>query len=236
MKHLLSFLFCLNFVYTSAQQNYINVPSTEVTKKGKLFFQQQLNFNELIQSNTTLDYGLGNGFEIGANVLGLNFNDKSKSFIKNDTNDVDPYNPLLMINGLKRFNIKENVAGCIGSQLGLNFRDHKQTTPANLVYGNILFESIFSTNSNLVIGGYYNSIHYAGRYGNRIGGWIGSEIKISQNIHLITESIIGNNSLCYTSFGCVYYLTKKMPITLGLQIPNTKKNSYSLVFEFTFVP
>lgn len=63
-----------------AQQNFINVPSSEATIKNKVFFQQQLNFNELIQSNSTLDFGLGKGFEVGANILGLNFSDKKNHF------------------------------------------------------------------------------------------------------------------------------------------------------------
>ena len=60
-------LFATNFLM--AQQNFINVPSGEVTQARKFFVQEQLNFNEIIQSNTTVDYGLGHGFEIGINIL-----------------------------------------------------------------------------------------------------------------------------------------------------------------------
>ena len=84
------------------QQNFINVPSSEVTKKGQVFFQQQFNFNELVQANSTFDYGLGKGFEAGFNVLGLNYNERRQSFFNNDTNDSDPYNPLIAFNMLKQ--------------------------------------------------------------------------------------------------------------------------------------
>ncbi len=50
---------------SSAQQNLFNVPSAEITPKNALFFQQQTNFNRTIQSNTTISYGFGNGFEGG---------------------------------------------------------------------------------------------------------------------------------------------------------------------------
>ena len=108
MRNIIFKLLFLSSLVSYSQQNYINVPSSEATTKHKLFLQQQLNFNEIIQSNTTLDFGLGKGFEIGANVLGLNFSDKNRSFIKNDTNDIDPYNPLVMLNGLKQFEISKN--------------------------------------------------------------------------------------------------------------------------------
>lgn len=219
-----------------SQQNFINVPSSEATTKHKLFFQQQINFNEIIQSNTTLDLGLGKGFEFGVNILGLNFSEKNKSFIQNDTNDVDPYNPLIMINGLKQFELSENVSISSGAQFGLNFRDNKRTTNAALIYENLLIKNLLVKNSSLVIGGYYNSIHYGGRHGNRIGAWIGSEIPIVNKLHIVAESVIGNNAMCYSSIGMIYYPKKRIPITLGIQIPNVKNNAYSIVFELTFVP
>ncbi len=236
MKKYFFLYFLFIFSCANAQQNFINVPSSEVTTKHKLFFQQQLNFNELIQSNSTLDFGLGKGFEIGANVLGLNFSDKNKSFIKNDTNDKDPYNPLVVINGLKQFELTENFSIASGAQFGLNFRDNKRTTNAGLVYCNLLFKNLLIKNSSLVIGSYYNSLHYGGRYGNRIGAWIGAEIPVKPYFHIMGESVFGNNALCYTSLGVILYPVKWMPLTLGVQIPNTKNNAYSIVFELTIIP
>ena len=234
-KELLALVFFLKIFSSYSQQNFINVPSSEVTKKHKLFFQQQINFNELIQSNTTLDFGLGKGFEVGMNVLGLNFSNKHKSFLHNDSEDKDPYNPLIMINGLKQFELNENISIAIGSQMGLNFTDNKETHRALLSYGNLLIKNLLIKNSSLVMGSYFNSKHYGG-FGNRVGAWIGSEIPIINKLHIVAESVIGNNALSYTSIGAIYYPKKRMPITLGIQIPNTKNNSYSIVFELTFVP
>ena len=218
-----------------AQQNFINVPSSEATAKQKLFFQQQLNFNELIQSNTTIDFGLGKGFEIGANVLGLNFSDKNKSFLNNDTNDIDPYNPLVLINGLKQFRLNEKVSISCGSQFGLNFRKNRETFQAALFYSNILIEDLLIKESKFVGGVYYNSRHYGGK-GTRLGAWVAAEFPMSQKIHLMTESIFGDNALGYTSLGIIYYPKPFLPLTFGFQIPNVKRNSYAFVFELTFVP
>ncbi len=233
-KHLL-ILILFGSLAINAQQNFINVPSAEVTPKHKLFFQQQINFNEIIQSNTTLDLGLGKNFEAGVNILGLNFSEKNHSFIENDTTDKDPYNPLLLLNALKKIDLSEKVSIAIGAQYGFNFRDNKTRREAGLAYVNIKFSDVLLKKSSLVLGSYYNSMHYGGQ-GNRFGIWAGTEVPVTEKFHLMTESVLGTNALCYTSFGVIYYPLKKMPITLGIQVPNVKSNSYSLVFELTFVP
>jgi hypothetical protein len=218
-----------------SQQNFINVPSSEATKRHKLFFQQQINFNELIQSNTTLDFGLRKGFEVGVNVLGLNFNEKTKTFLNNDTSDSDPYNPLVMLNGLKQFELNKKISITIGTQAGLNFNDNKKTKGAQLVYSNLLIKDMFIERSSIVLGSYYNTQHYGGQ-GNRLGIWLGAEMPIVNKLHVVAESVLGNNAISYTSVGIIYYPKKRIPLTFGMQIPNTKNNAYSFVFELTFVP
>ncbi|MEI8137113.1 MAG: hypothetical protein WCH21_07310 [Bacteroidota bacterium] len=235
MKNKLLLFFSLLYFYSNAQQNFINVPSAEVTIKNKVFFQQQLNFNELMQSNSTLDFGLGRGFEIGANVLGLNFNNKQKSFLNNDTTETDPYNPLVLINALKQFELSNHASITFGSQFGFNFTDNKKRSRAGLAYVNFRLTDILIKNSTLVLGSYYNSPHYGGR-GNRFGAWVGTEIPVTSKFHLMAESVLGNNALCYTSLGVIYYPLKWMPLTLGIQIPNSKNNAYSIVFELTIIP
>jgi hypothetical protein len=234
-KLLLLMFVCAEIFVAQAQQNFINVPSSEATKKGKLFFQQQLNFNELLQSNTTLDLGLGKGFEAGINVLGLNYKEKTSSFFLNDTNDRDPYNPLVTVNALKQFELNEKVSFTAGGQAGINFDFDRKEEVAGLLYSNFRLQDVLVQNSCFIAGLYYNTQHYGGE-GNRLGVWAGTEIPIVPNFHLMAESVIGNSAICYTSVGVVYYPLKRMPLTLGLQIPNTKRNAYALVFELTFVP
>jgi hypothetical protein len=235
MKQLLLFLLLITSISVKAQQNFINVPSSEVTTKGKLFFQQQVNFNEFIISNTTLDLGLGKGYEIGFNILGLSYDRKTSHFFENDTSDVEPFNPLVMINGIKQFNINHRLSMAIGAQVGVNFDSDKNKESAGLLYGNVRYHDLFIKESVFVAGTYYNSVHFGGE-GNRVGTWVVGEIPISHKLHFMAESIIGNNSLSYTSLGFVYYPIKRMPLTFGIQMPNTQKNSYSLVFELTIIP
>ncbi len=227
-------LFLLPFL-SKGQQNFINVPSSEVTKKGQIFFQQQFNFNELLQANSTFDYGLGKGFETGFNVLGLNYNEKRQSFFNNDTNDSDPYNPLIAFNMLKQFRLTEHSHLCIGGQLGANFRKEHRTKEAGLGYINWSRSDLFGENSQLVLGTYYNSMHYGGQ-GNRVGVWAGLQVPITQKFYAIGETVIGNNAISYTTIAAMYFPKKYLPLTLGLQIPNTSHNAYSIVFEITYVP
>jgi hypothetical protein len=53
---------------------------------------------------------------------------------------------------------------------------------------------------------------------------------------VIAESVMGKNALAYTSLGIKYYPLKYMPLTFGIQIPNTENNAYSFVFELTILP
>lgn len=235
MKYFNIFFFTLICFFASAQQNFINVPSSEVTLEHKLFFQQQFNFNELIQSNTTLDYGLGKGFEVGLNILGLNFNQKQKSFLQNDTTDTDPYNPLVLLNGMKIVEVSKHFLIGTGIQLGMNYRDSKKRAGAALGYLNFRISDLWIKNSNLVGGLYFNSRHYGGK-GNRLGAWLGTEIPLTSYFHFMAESVLGNNAISYTSLGIIAYARKWMPLTLGFQIPNTQNNSYSIIFELTIIP
>jgi hypothetical protein len=226
---------CLLTIYLKAQQNFINVPTGEGTKGGNIFFQQQVNINELIQSNTSLEFGIGKNAEIGLNVLGLNWSEKQRSFFHNDSNDVDPYNPLAAMNMLKQFKLNKCMSISAGAQFGFNYRNERKTHEAALVYTNFNLKDPFSHCSNIVGGIYYNSMHYGGS-GNRTGLWMGTEFMIIPKLHVTAETILGNNSLCNSSFGLVLYPKKYLPITVGIQLPNTQKNSASLVFELTYIP
>lgn len=235
MRVTITFFLLAIGLYGYAQQNFINVPSAEVTTQKKLFFQQQVNINEIIQTNSTLAYGLGKGFEIGANVLGLNFKTKQQFLIENDSLDKDPYNPLILLNGLKSFKINNQQSIALGTQVGFNYTERDHKLPAALTYVNYRITDLFLKHSIFVVGSYYNTLHYGGE-GDRIGFWLASEILLNKKFHVMAESVMGKNALAYTSLGVIYYPLKHMPLTFGIQIPNTENNAYSFVFELTILP
>ena len=55
-----------------AQQNLFNVPSGTITRKDEVFLQEQMNLGRFGESNTTIDYGLGNDWEAGLNIFKVN--------------------------------------------------------------------------------------------------------------------------------------------------------------------
>lgn len=217
-----------------AQQNFINVPSCEVTLKKKIFLQQQININNITQSNSTIDYGLGNSYEIGLNILGVNFNNKN-AILENDSVNCEPYYPLVLINGLKQFEINKKSSVSIGAQLGYNFTNYIENNNASLAYINYRIKDLLIKNAAFVFGTFYNSLHYGGS-GNRIGFWAATEIPLNNYLHAMAETIIGPNAISYSSTGLIYYPVKWMPLTFGIQVPNNANSNASFVFELTILP
>jgi len=234
-RYLISILFqlvCTKFII--AQQNFINVPSGEITLKKKIFFQQQININDITQSNSTIDYGLGKSYEIGLNVLGVNFNNKN-AILENDSVNSEPYYPLVLINGLKQFEINKKSSVSIGAQLGCNFTNYIENNNASMAYINYRTKDLLFKNAAFVLGTFYNSLHYGGS-GSRIGFWAASEIPLNNYLHAMAETIIGPSAISYSSIGLIYYPIKRMPLTFGIQVPNQINSNASFVFELTILP
>lgn len=120
MKFFVFLLVILASVESFSQQNFFNVPSSDITSKGKIFFQQQVNvLHGDIQFNSTFDYGLGQNFEIGLNYLGLNVLDDNRlEVVFNDS--IIPFTPFLAANFQKRFNLTEHFAITLGGQSGFS--------------------------------------------------------------------------------------------------------------------
>lgn len=230
-----SFVFGILIGYTAiAQQNFINVPSGVTTEKGNVFFQQQVNINQLLQSNATVEIGLGRGMEIGLNLLGLNFTEKGLHPNTNDTSAMNPYNPLLLMNACKGLRINKNFGFAVGAQYGYNCRKIHPPFAADLGYVNMFADHFLNNDGTVVAGLYVNSLHYGG-LGSRYGEWLAAELPLNHRIHLMAETILGNNALSFTSFGVICFIKKNMPLTVGMQVPNNNRNAKAFVFEFTYL-
>lgn len=91
----------------TAQLNLFIITFSEITVKNKLFFQQQFNINENIESNTNFCYGLGWNMELRFIIAGLQTNQKfTKLTINNSLND-EPLAPLGLITFKKAFDIND---------------------------------------------------------------------------------------------------------------------------------
>ena len=229
------FVFILGYCSLQSQQNLFNVPSSDITVKKKIFFQQQLNITETIQSNTNFCYGLGNGMEIGANVIGLQTD--GRRFYTNEDLGNGSISPLLLSTFQKAFHITKHTFLGIGTELGTNLikSEVKNSFLANFTYLNSKTE-LLNDKLKIIGGVYYSNTAYNG-VNSTIGIMMGYEYSLSKKIHFVGDWTSGDNYIGVGVLGGMYYVTKDFPISLGLQIPNnSEKNQYGAVLEFTYVP
>jgi len=225
-----------------SQQNLFNVPSSDITLKGKVFFQQQFNINrDLYQSNTTLCYGLGGNAEIGLNLIALNFDPKgSPLLIKNGDTANPPLYPFYTLNVQKAFVLTKVFKLAVGTQAGLADCSHFGA----YAYLNVI-TAVTKTQSKIVSGLYYGSNSFLGS-GDRnpffsdvpLGFQIGLEQTIiHEKLFLVAENISGKHSLGETTIGIAWFASKHWMLSCGYQFANPSSNTMNaLVVELTFVP
>jgi hypothetical protein len=232
--------FLLLSVTAWGQQNFFNVPSSDITPANKIFVQQQLNFiPNGVQSGTTFCYGLGKNTEMGFNVLGINY-DYQQKFVANHSEQ--PYNPFFTLNAQKSFQLHEDFKLGLGAQAGFT-----QIGQAGAyLYGNSVYINEH-THTKWVSGLYYSTDNYFGPESRNFieGGAlksIGLQLGVEQNIwaeRLLFQAdfISGRHSLGEVVIGGAYYVSKHWVLSAGIQIPTFNSQSQpASVFELTFVP
>ncbi len=246
MKHHLVVFFLFTSMLISfnlnAQQNFFNVPSSEITPKNKIFFQQQFNFIASgLASSTTFNYGIGHNAEIGVNYNGLNLKDYQKLDF---SSDLPPFAPFLLLNGQKKLEINHIYAISAGTQIGIS------TTTPEIKFGNYFYiNTTFHNKSERfkgIVGIYYATDSYFGEGSrnylknpslNGFGIQFGMEQRLSKNITFQLDMLTGEHSLSEIVVGGTYYLTQNWILSLGLQVPAFNKAvSNGVVFEITFSP
>jgi hypothetical protein len=232
--------FLLLSVTAWGQQNFFNVPSSDITPASKIFVQQQLNFiPNGVQSGTTFCYGLGKNTEIGFNVLGINY-DYQQKFVANHSEQ--PYNPFFTLNAQKSFQLHEDFKLGLGAQAGFT-----QIGQAGAyLYGNSVYINEH-THTKWVSGLYYSTDNYFGPESRNFiedGALksIGLQLGVEQNIwaeRLLFQAdfISGRHSIGEVVIGGAYYVSKHWVLSAGIQIPTFNSQSQpASVFELTFVP
>ncbi len=218
------------------QQNFFNVPSFEITAKKKFFVQEQLNLNQIFQSNLTVDYGLGNNFQIGFNLLGVNFADTKIKFPFNQPTDKDIFEPLLLANAQKTFELSKYFNLSIGINQGINIDGATEITKYAQFDYVLAGSKFWDDNIVLVYGVYYGNDQYFLKSA-ALGMMAGADINLYKNkIHFVGDWISGSTPASVAVLGFSYFVTPSFPISFGWQIPNTAQNSSAVVLEFTWNP
>ncbi len=216
-----------------AQQNLFNVPSGHITDLGNVFFQEQFNFNRPIgSSNTTFDFGLGHGWEVGFNALDFNFYENIRPLGPGERRQV---NPDLLLNAQKTFEVVADLWSIgVGTQIGFNpsrLSRNVQFQNFTWVINGFEFPDEWG---KLYFGAYYANVAYAGP-GDRFGVLMGIEVPvIKDRFHFQADLITGSRDISVAVVGGVLIFPNKWQLSFGAQLPTPHSgNPYGAVIEFT---
>jgi hypothetical protein len=208
----------------AAQQNFFNVPAADITKTGKIFFQEQLNVlttQKKLQSNSHFCFGLPYDLELGFNVSHVNIKAFDRRILPANTRDrSEPLSPLLLITAQKAVPVTDTFYFTFGTATGGNFGGPLSTTrPATLTYGNAVL-MLEKPHARLVAGGYYGNDVYLGE-GAGLGVWFGAEVQLlPERVHLVADWISGSHDLGIGSLGANVFFTRDVSLVFGPILPN----------------
>ncbi len=231
LPKLLSLLILLTTALTArAQQTIFQVPTGDIAIPGGVFIQQQIDLGDAVQSQTTIDIGLGSCWEAGLNLLDL-------ELAQIHPKPEDPANPGLppavMANLQKSFGlVKDKFLFSLGTQQGVALGDKALGRYTFVNWG--LFELTNEAVEGLevVAGAYHAHWNMAGN-GDKFHGMIGAEYELLKPLHLSAEWLGGDNQVGATTLGVTIFALPKLPLAVGYRIPNTSRGPKGLTFQLS---
>lgn len=233
-------------MWAVAQQNLFNVPSSDITIKGKPFFQQQINVprNGHLLLTSTFSYGLGFNAEVGLNVIGLEIASQNGALgvVSNADPSRPPLYPFFTINAQKAFVLSPMFKVSIGTQAGFapgmqngSFSYLNMVTAIPQIHAKVVTGLNHGTDSFLGPGD-RNPV-FSTTY-DPVGYQLGLEQELIREILLLqVEHISGSHNLGVSVLGLGVHLSEHWVISAGYQFSSHgNPTPNSLVFEFTYVP
>ena len=217
------------------QLTFFNVSSSDITEARKISAQQQFEIHDEIESSTTVTYGLGKGWEVGLNLINLDYGLQSKHFEKNDTSTVIPYAPLLLANAQKAFKLNDTFSIGVGAVAGKNLTRNHHSQLVYYTYTNLIATLGNQDQYQIVAGSYYGNHRYLSdgpSYGFQTGIDAGLWYK---KLHFLADWISGSNGKGRLTAGFEVFLTQRLPLALGWQRSN-QDGSQGVVLQLTFLP
>ncbi|MBL7849008.1 MAG: hypothetical protein JNL40_16185 [Cyclobacteriaceae bacterium] len=228
------------------QQNLFNVPSSDITVKNKLFFQQQINLlnDGTAALNSTLCYGLGKGFEAGVNILGVYIDPHASGSPIQTNSDAGqpPLYPFFTVNLQKGLVINPTFKLGLGTQIGFSPGMHF----GNFTYLNLV-TAIPRLQAKIVTGINHGSESFLGpgdlnpyfssKY-DPVGFQFGLEQEIIHGkLLILAEHISGTHTLGISVLGLGYHVSDHWVLSTGYQFSSAgNQTPNSIVLELTFVP
>lgn len=216
----------LNASLAHAQQSLFNVPSVETTEKDHFFFQEQLDLFSSGVANTTLDYGLGQGWETGFTLSNVNLYATNQK--END--------PILLVNVQKGFYLNEHWKVGIGTQTGSTLAG--ENTSARLASYNYVNNAVDLENWGKYYLGVYSANKAITGEKTMTNVLAGLEIPFTHDVHLMADYTGGKSDIGAAVVGIVWYASKAWQFSLGGQFSNADSPHHHLqgaIVEFTYV-
>lgn len=235
IKYLLRVLLLSASLPLSAQQNYFNVPSSELTPAAKPFVQQQFEIDgRQIRSMTTVTYGIGRSWEAGINLNNLSYLVQQHQFLKNDTSVQLPYAPLLLVNLQKGIPLTKKIHFSAGGQAGTNITDIQKGHITAWGYANVAGR--FNNDHIKGVIGCYTGNHPYLAQGPVSGLHLGIDAAIRyQKLHLLGDWASGTNAYGQLALGVEFYLTSHFPVAFGWHRANQDGNQAFLI-QLSYTP
>lgn len=232
-----TFLFVVIIVIKAkAQQNLFNIPSGDIVPKGKFFYQHQINtYGSKFESKGHFVYGLGKGWDVGANLVGTGayFDPSWKPIYNSDFSQRKALTPTLLATLQKQLLISEKWAVNLGTQSGFNLTGQSEKIqPAFFHYGLLTYQ--VKPGRKILIGPYVTNNQYVGS-GNTVGIQVGYEWKVTDKFYLMGDFISGNNESGVLVPGIMYNVSNRVQLCLGYMLPNPNNpKNQAVVFEFNW--
>jgi hypothetical protein len=218
----------------AAQQNLFNVVSSEITPQGKVFFQQQFNQSLDLESNTTLAYGLGNGWEVGFNFFDVPLS-RPRGVRENPLTGEPNLIPAYLGTAQKAWELSDTFLTSVGTQLGGGFERGPSKAPRNFTYWNWVYQEP-DHGPRVIVGTYYSHLLY--NNSDHFGMQLGVDVPVvPKKVHFVADYISGTDALSVGVVGGVIYLPRGWQVSLGAQLPSPgSRNDYGFVLELTRIP
>jgi hypothetical protein len=203
-----------------AQQNLFNIPSGDITPHRKVFYQHQLNvYARKFESKGHFVYGLGRGWDAGANLVGKGaYFTPEWRLLHNDLRQNGALFPVLMGTVQKQFRVGTRLMFNVGTQVGFNLSRRIERKQLNY-FNYAQLTRHFGPGRRIIAGGYLSNEMFVGT-GNRAGMLVGYEWKLSEKWYLMGDWLSGRNDAAAGVFGLMFWPGKRLQFCAGALIPN----------------
>jgi hypothetical protein len=234
-KHYFLFGLLCTSLTTLAQQTIFSVPSSDITPAKKILAQQQVDISgQELRFSTTIDYGLGRGWEVGVNLYNLDYLPQQHTWQRNDTTTQMPYAPLVLFNAQKTLELTDQLHLGLGGQTGINLYPTERVSWEGWGYVN-LGGSFANDHYQAVIGAYAGNHQYLAD-GSIVGLHMGIDAGIwYEKVHLLGDWATGTHEYGQLVLGAEVYLHKHLPLAIGWRRSN-QDGDQGLVVQLTYTP